>query len=99
MMAKSKEAKKSEVNKKFATKNKQKKVLKCEICDYSFAQTGSLKMHVMSVHRNKKPFKYEIYEYSCSKNLIWKIMLSQFMGIKSHSNVIYLTTAAPINQF
>ena len=67
MMAKSKESKKSEMNKKFATKNKQKKVLKCEICDYSFAQTGSLKMHVMSVHDNKKEFKCEICDYSCSQ--------------------------------
>ena len=61
MMAKSKEARKYEINKNVATKKEGKKVIKCEICDYSFSKTSSLKIHVTSVHENKKSFICDIF--------------------------------------
>ena len=55
---------------------------------------------LQNLHDNSysKPFKCEICDYSCSRNLTWKDMLSQFMGIVSHSNVKNVTTSATINQ-
>ena len=42
------------------------KAFKCDICDNSYSQKGSMERHVASVHEGKKPFKCYICDYSCS---------------------------------
>ena len=41
---------------------KEKKTLKCDICDYSCAQNSIMNKHFISVHEEKKPC--EIFDYS-----------------------------------
>ena len=43
-----------------------KKSLKCDVCDYSCSQKGTMKTHVSMVHEEKKPFKCDNCDYSCS---------------------------------
>ena len=43
-----------------------KKPFKCDMCDYSFSEKGSLKKHIASVHEGKKSFKCDLCDYSCS---------------------------------
>ena len=44
-----------------------KKPFKCDMCDYSFSEKGSLKRHIASVHEGKKPFKCDVCSYSASE--------------------------------
>ena len=44
-----------------------KKPFKCDMCDYSFSEKGSLKKHIASVHEGKKPFNCSICGYNCSE--------------------------------
>ena len=37
------------------------------MCDYSCKRKGSMKVHVSSVHEEKKPFKCEICHHTCSQ--------------------------------
>ena len=46
-----------------------KKPFKCEICDYSYAQSTTLKRHHESVHEKTKLFKCEICDYSCAQSI------------------------------
>ena len=39
---------------------KERKPFKCNICDASFSEKGSLNKHVASVHEGKKPFQCTI---------------------------------------
>ena len=43
----------------------EKKSFECEIANYQ--QKQGLKMHKLSVHDGKKPFKCEVCDYSCSQ--------------------------------
>ena len=42
------------------------KNFECSLCDYNFAQKGSLTQHISSVHEGKKPFECSICDYKCS---------------------------------
>ena len=44
-----------------------KKPFKCDTCDYSCSEKGSMKKHVSSVHEGKKSFKCEVCNSSCSE--------------------------------
>ena len=39
----------------------------CEICQACFKLKGNLKQHVVAIHKEHKPFKCEICDYSCSQ--------------------------------
>ena len=47
-----------------------KKAFKCQICDKSFSQKGSMNKHMASVHEEIKAFKCDICRYGCSKKVI-----------------------------
>ena len=46
---------------------KEKKSFKCDICDYSCSQKGTMKRHGVLVHEEKKRFKCNICDYACAK--------------------------------
>ena len=43
---------------------KDKKPIKCDICNYSCSEKKDLKKHVEAVHEGKKPFKCDLCDAS-----------------------------------
>ena len=70
-----------------------KNPFKSVIFHNTYSQKQQMKLHVASVHEEKKPFICGICDYSCSKKHEYVDMLHMFMKVKSHSNVRYVITA------
>ena len=67
-----------------------KKSYKCSICNFSFSQKASLKIHIESVNENKKSYQCSICDYFFFKNLIGKSILNQFMISVSYRSVQFV---------
>ena len=70
-----------------------KKPYKCDICAYCCSQKGTMNRHVAFVHERKETFKCEICDYSCYQKQGMIIHVESVHEVKSHSNVIFVTTA------
>ena len=52
--------------------------LKKTLCPWTLCIKANMKIHVASVHENKRPFKCEICDYSCSIKGNMKIHVTSF---------------------
>ena len=68
-----------------------KKPFKCDICDHCFSQNGSLKIHMLPVHDEKKPFKCELVITALLTRAVRLNTLLQFTMLRNHSNVTFVT--------
>ena len=76
---------------------RKKQTFNCDICDYSCSQKNDMKVHVASVHEGKKS---AIMSFDGPKKLMSfdgrrfsPFKISVFWWIKSHLNVIFVTSA------
>ena len=69
-------------------------MFECEICGKILAHKTKLVQHIGSIHEGKKPFRCDICDYSCFLKSDIKNISHQFMKKRSHSNAIFVTTAA-----
>ena len=68
------------------------KNIKCRICDKRFTTKQTMKIHDASIHKEMKPYKCEICNYSCSAKGSMKIIFYQFIRKRNHRNVKFVTT-------
>ena len=57
---------KSIIKKHVASINKEKRTLKCEICDFTCRFKNSLRKHIASIHKEKDPIQSDISNQNCS---------------------------------
>ena len=65
---------------------------KFDICDYSCCLKGTIKSHIASVHKEKKPFKCELCDYRCSQNNETKTHIASVHERNNNQNVRFVTT-------
>ncbi|XP_060534816.1 zinc finger protein 16-like [Cylas formicarius] len=57
---------------------------KCNVCELSFANAKSLKQHVLSVHKNFKPFICNVCGHKTTRKAMLELHLRQHTGAKPH---------------
>jgi uncharacterized Zn-finger protein len=65
------------LTKHVSTVHEGKKPFKCDICDYSFSEKGSLNKHIKSVHDGNNRYKCEICEKTFSLMQSMKLHFSR----------------------
>jgi KRAB domain-containing zinc finger protein len=71
--------------------HEEKKMIKCNVCNYSCFQKSDMNRHVASFMK-KMPFKCDVWDYRCPQNSHMKTHVASVHEEKKHSNIVFVTT-------